>query len=166
MPKTASELRVAYPDIITAIEQEAHKKGYDEGHATGRSEGLATGAETERERIKAIEDLELPGHDKLMHGLKYDGKTTAGEAAVQWAQADKKVRETKLDTFKKESPPVVAAAEAPPDKEDKKDFNTLVDEYRKEKGCSRTEAIKAVVAAHPEAHEAYLASIKPTKKED
>lgn len=166
MSKTASELREAYPDVIAVIEQEAHKKGYDEGHTRGRTEGLASGAETERERIKAIEGLSLAGHEKLVAEMKYDGKTTAAEAAVKVLTAEKGLRETKLQTFKEESPPVVPGAEIPPDREEKKDFNALVDAYQKEKGCSRTEAIKAVVAAHPDAHEAYLASMKPTKKED
>lgn len=166
MPKTASELREAYPDIIAAIEQEARKAGYDEGHAKGKEGGLAEGKATERDRIKSIDALSLSGHEKLIEEMKYDGKTTAAEAAVKVLNAEKSLRETKLKEFKEDTPPVVDTVEAPPDQEEKKDFNTLVDEYQKEKGCSKTEAIKAVVAAHPEAHEAYLDSLKPKKKED
>lgn len=166
MPMTKAELKEAYPEIIAEIEQGARQAGHDEGYAKGKEEGLASGSVTERERIKAIDALGLPGHEKLIEEMKYDGKTTASEAAIKVLAAEKSIRETKLKTFKEETPPVVATVEAPPDKKEEKDFNALVDEYQKEKGCSRGEAIKAVVAAHPEAHEKYLAGLKPQKKED
>lgn len=166
MPMTVSELKEGYPDIIGAVEQAAYKTGHDEGYAKGKDEGLATGTEAERERIKAIDALSLPGHEKLISEMKYDGKTTAADAAVKIISAEKAIRETKLATFRGDSPPVVATVEAPPDHEEKKDFNALVAEHQKEKGCGRAEAIKAIVATYPEAHKAYLASLKPQKKED
>jgi hypothetical protein len=45
--------------------------------------GKLSGAESERERIKGVEEQLIPGHEALIASLKYDGKTTGPEAAVQ-----------------------------------------------------------------------------------
>lgn len=164
MPMTAQEIKEAYPDIIAGFEQEARKRGYDEGYAKGKDEGLTTGAESERERIRAIDALDMPGHKDLMDELKYDGKTTQGEAAVKWAEAEKEARKTRAQARAEEAPPAVPQVGAGQDEENKKDFNTLVAAYQEENGCSRGEAIKAVVSANPEAHKAYLDSLTPKKK--
>lgn len=41
------------------------------------------------------------------------------------------------------------------------DFMALVDEYRLNWKCSKTEAIHAVMKRHPAAHQAYLAAVQP-----
>lgn len=41
----------------------------------------AQGAATERARIQAVEALLIPGHKELINRLKFDGKSTAGDAA-------------------------------------------------------------------------------------
>ena len=55
-------------------------------------EGYKAGAEDERKRIQAVEEQGsiLAGHDDLIAKLKYDGKTTGEQAAVQILAAEKK----------------------------------------------------------------------------
>lgn len=47
-----------------------------------RQEFTAAGATAERERIKAVREQSLPGHEALIETLAFDGKTTGPEAAV------------------------------------------------------------------------------------
>lgn len=49
----------------------------------------AEAAAAERARIQAVEGQTLPGHESLIAQLKFDGKTTGAEAAVQILQAEK-----------------------------------------------------------------------------
>ncbi len=50
---------------------------------------IAEGAASERARIVAVEAQSLPGHEALVAALKADGKTTAGEAAMQILAAER-----------------------------------------------------------------------------
>jgi hypothetical protein len=54
--------------------------------------GFSAGAEAERKRIQAVEEQGsgFPGHEDLVAKLKYDGKTTGPQAAVQIIAAEKK----------------------------------------------------------------------------
>jgi signal peptide peptidase SppA len=65
---TAAELAEAYPEAAQALRTE--------------------GAQSERERIQAVEAQALPGHEALVDQLRLDGKTTGPEAAVQILQAE------------------------------------------------------------------------------
>lgn len=47
------------------------------------------GANEERERIRAVEAQAMPGHEELIARLKFDGKTTGPEAAVQVLAAER-----------------------------------------------------------------------------
>lgn len=60
--------------------------------ATAREEGAAT----ERARIQSVEAVCMPGHEKLIAGLKFDGTTTGGEAALQIIGAEKQLRDGAL----------------------------------------------------------------------
>ena len=88
----------AYPDLFAEIQKEAISVGISEGIEKGKKEGFAIGAEAERERIKAVQNQLLPGHEALIEVLKFDGKTTGPEAAVQVLGAEKAL----LDGKKKE----------------------------------------------------------------
>ncbi len=66
------------------------KKGFDAG--------LTSGAEAERARIQGINDCTIIGQEKLAEALIADGKTTAGEAAIQMINANKKAN---IDGLKK-----------------------------------------------------------------
>jgi len=53
-------------------------------------EGFKAGAEAERARIQAVEAQTMPGHEALIATLKFDGKTTGEQAAVQVLGAERK----------------------------------------------------------------------------
>lgn len=112
MDITAEGLRTAYPDIIKALEKAAFDNGYSSGLTKGMDEGLKTGADKERSRIQAVEGSLLPGHEKLIESMKFDGVTTGEQAAVKILQAEKTLRETKLTAYKEDAPMVVAAVDA------------------------------------------------------
>lgn len=69
---TREELEKNHPELVKAL----------------RDEGFAAGASAERQRIKDVEAQALPGHDKLITELKFDGKTTGPEAATRVLAAE------------------------------------------------------------------------------
>ena len=79
-------------------------------------QGKTEGAKVERERIKSVSEQLMSGHEDLITGLMYDGKTTGPEAAVAVLQAEKKIRGQVIDGLKKDSIQPVNAA-TPPDVE-------------------------------------------------
>lgn len=56
------------------------------------------------QRIKEIEALSLPGHEDLINKLKFDGKTTAGEAAVLILAAEKAKQASFAAAFTQDAP--------------------------------------------------------------
>ena len=50
---------------------------------------VAAGAAAERGRIQAVREQSMPGHEKLIEALAFDGKTTGPEAAVQVLAAER-----------------------------------------------------------------------------
>jgi hypothetical protein len=79
---TTAILQQDYPDIAKAL--------IDEGYATG----FKAGGDSERQRIQAIEALATLGHDDVVAAFKFDGTTTAAEAALQILAAEKETRKT------------------------------------------------------------------------
>jgi signal peptide peptidase SppA len=73
----------------------------------------AEGAANERERIKAIEGQAIPGHEKLIATLKFDGKSTAGDAAMAVVAAEKSARQAHAAAAASDAPTPLPAA-APP----------------------------------------------------
>lgn len=72
MPITREQIAAEAPDVLAAIQQE--------------------GASTERARIQSIEAQAIPGHDALIASLKFDGKSTAGDAAIAVLAAERQTR--------------------------------------------------------------------------
>ena len=91
-----------YPDIAKAFT--------DDGYAAGLAAGKAQGAEAERSRIQGIEALAMPGHDALIAQLKFDGATTAAEAALQIIAAEKQTRTAMAAKIVADTPPPVPHA--------------------------------------------------------
>lgn len=91
-----------YPDIAKAFT--------DDGYAAGLIAGRAQGAEAERNRIQGIEALAMPGHDALIAQLKFDGATTAAEAALQIIAAEKQTRTAMAAKIVADTPPPVPHA--------------------------------------------------------
>lgn len=57
-----------------------------------KTEFFAIGAAAENQRIKGVESALIPGHEALVAALKYDGKTTAGDAALAINKAERDIR--------------------------------------------------------------------------
>lgn len=73
----------------------------------------AQGADAERARIQAVEGQLIPGHEALINGLKFDGKSTAGDAAQAVLAAEKTTRNAQAAALASDAPtalPLVPAA--------------------------------------------------------
>lgn len=113
---TAETFKAAFPEIHEEIRRAGFDAGVSEGLKTGREEGTAAGAEAERERIRGVEKIAIPGHEALISELKYDGKTTGPEAAVKVLEAETVLRKTKQESFVADAPQPAKPAEAPADR--------------------------------------------------
>jgi len=100
MPITAEQFAQENPDAVAAF----------------RAEGAAA----ERARIQAVEAQAIPGHEKLIATLKFDGASTAGDAALAIVAAEKSVRAAAALASDADAPAPVAlkpaAAVEPADK--------------------------------------------------
>lgn len=65
---------------------------------------LTEGATAERKRIQDIEALALPGHEKVIAEMKFDGKTSASDAALRIVAAEKETRKTQLAQIHADAP--------------------------------------------------------------
>ncbi|MDO9105222.1 MAG: S49 family peptidase [Methylovulum sp.] len=98
---TKDELMQQHPDLVKAIADESH------------TAGVAVGRQQERERIQGIEGLAMPGHDALIAQLKFDGITTAEQAAVKILHAEKQTREQMANDYRDDAPRPLPAPNAP-----------------------------------------------------
>jgi len=83
---TLEELKEKYPDLYNSIFNE------------GKEEGI----KAERERIKSIDDLLMPGHEEIINNAKYETGITAEKLAVELIKAEKQrgtdfLEERKID---------------------------------------------------------------------
>ncbi len=104
-PKGASmnidQIKAEHPELAAALAAE--------GHAAG----LAAGALGERERIQAVEGQSIPGHEALIASLKFDGKSTAGDAAQAVLAAEKTTRTAYATALANDGPAIAAFAATP-----------------------------------------------------
>jgi signal peptide peptidase SppA len=97
---TIEEIKASHPEVAAAI----------------RAEGVAEGAAAERARIQAVEGQLIVGHEALIASLKFDGKSTAGDAAMAVLAAERKGRDAHAKVSELESPkpvPQTAATSVP-----------------------------------------------------
>lgn len=88
------------------------------------AEGRELGATAERQRIQDVEAQSMPGHDALIASLKFDGKTSGPEAAVQVLKAEKAKKENRMAALRADADAAMvthAAAPQPGDEEDDED---------------------------------------------
>lgn len=57
--------------------------------AEGKAAGLSEGADSERKRLAAIDEVAVPGYEKLVNAAKADGAMTAEKLALAIVKADK-----------------------------------------------------------------------------
>ena len=76
----------------------------------------AEGASAERDRIKAIEEQLVPGHEALVNSMKFDGKSNAGDVAIAVLAAEKNSREAAAKAMVNDAPkPVEQVQQSPTD---------------------------------------------------
>jgi len=83
------------------------------GHAAALAAARADGATGERDRIKAVQAQALPGHEQLIAGLMFDGKTSGPEAAVAVLSAERTQRGAAALALAADAPRPVAPAATP-----------------------------------------------------
>jgi ClpP class serine protease len=120
---TKESLFAEQPDFAKALT--------DEYYQAGLAVGIAQGAEAERVRIQGIEALATLGHDDLIATFKYDGRTTAADAALQILSAEKLTRLDMAEKLAKDTPKPVPHAQAAFNDGGDKDGETDEDEAAK-----------------------------------
>jgi signal peptide peptidase SppA len=116
---TKAELQELNPALYAEIVDEGKALGKQEARAQmpDTSAALAAareeGAALERARIQGVEAQCIPGHEALIATLKYDGKTSPGDAALQVLGADKQLRAGALEQLAQQANPPVVAVETP-----------------------------------------------------
>lgn len=152
---TKESFSLAYPELFAEIQGESFKRGHDEGYVEGYGKGKADGAEAERNRIKEVEEQLIPGHESLIQELKYDGKTTGGEAAKLILRKESEILGTKAKEFQEEGKKITVADAIPPEVETEEDKEAkkkrLIGEYQKANpNASLKEATLTVGKSNPE----------------
>jgi hypothetical protein len=106
---TKDEIKIVQPDASAAVAA-ARKEGVEEGKVAGITEGKTLGAQAERDRITAINDLTLKGFEKERDAALSSG-ASANDFAVTQARAIKD-RGVTVSAIKKDS--TSASHAAPP----------------------------------------------------
>lgn len=129
------KLKAEHPDVAAAL----------------INEGKELGATAERERIQSVEAQSMPGHEQLIATLKFDGKTSGPEAAVQVLAAEKAKKGDKLAALAadaKDAAVTHAAAPQPGDEDDDEDEGDDDQDSRKgKKAVVDMGAVRGVAAA-------------------
>jgi len=173
---TVEQLKQGNPQLAAVLIAEGHAEGLAEGraqglaegrqagesagHTTGLEEGRKAGAVAERQRIKEVESLALPGHSALVEQLKWDGQTTGPQAAVKVLQAEKEARGIHLLQLKEDhldpvhQPTVPTGLESNPDatsgEAKTKVREQKIQAYMAEHKADYRAAAFAVSKAHPD----------------
>lgn len=108
------------------------------------AEFSALGATQERTRIQAVLAMGdgLPGHEKLLNGLAFDGKTTGPEAAQAVLVAEKATRSAAIAAHAADAPAAAKPSAAPADKGEK----TKDQQVAEAQAHARTKGISLVAA--------------------
>lgn len=86
---TAEFLMREFPQVSGVLIREGREQSQDAIKKQGYEEGMAAGAKAERERILALEDMAIAGHEDMIAEAKKDGKTQPGELAMKMVAAQK-----------------------------------------------------------------------------
>jgi|GEM_PF-193497 len=105
---TVATLRTERPDLVAAISEEAAATAMDGMVSVADRDAAvkeaADGAvSSERQRVAAIDEVAIPGHEALVAEMKADG-TSADDAARKLLAAEKTKRDAALDGLKNDDP--------------------------------------------------------------
>jgi len=142
---TVEDLKAAFPDLCKELVSVADGDLF--------LKAVEQGAVDERKRIQAVEAQAkgFPGHEKLIAEMKWDGKTTADQAAVRILNAERDMKSKHLQALEEEAPEpvdVIADLDSMNESSDEQKHR-LAEEYQKEHQCSVKDAYIQVSLKHP-----------------
>lgn len=120
-PKDTTSTREKEPTMPGENQAPITRASFEQDHAQLfallRGEFTTLGATQERERIQAVLAVGegLPGHEKLLAGLAFDGKTTAADASMAVLTAEKQQRAAAASAHASDAPPAAQGSATPPD---------------------------------------------------
>jgi signal peptide peptidase SppA len=149
-PKDTTSTREKEPTMPGDNQAPLTRASFEQEHAALFAQVCAEfttlGATQERERIQAVLAVGegLPGHEKLLATLAYDGKTTAADASMSVLVAEKEQRAAAAKAHAGDAPPAAKGSAAPADKGEKTKDQQVAEAqaYAKEKGVDLVAAFK------------------------
>jgi signal peptide peptidase SppA len=81
-----------FPEVYNAVIEKGKAEAQNDIDVkikAAEEKGRDAGIKAETERIKAVKEQLIPGHEALIEALMFDGKTTAEQAAVKILKAEK-----------------------------------------------------------------------------
>lgn len=122
---------------------------------------MQIGADAERERIQSCEDAALPGHEKIVNAMKFDGKSTGADVALAIVQEEKSLRVKHLNDFHANAPqPLSHAAINPVAQEEQRTDAALPLEERAKKSWDSDAQVRNEFGTYG----AYLAYMRVAEK--
>lgn len=122
-PMNLEELKAKHPDLYKQIVSDAEKAG----------------VEKERARIKAIEDMAMPGHDEMVNKAKFDSGIAAEQLAVDIVKAEKQRGKDYLNNREKDGNLDI---DATVDDGNRPDAEASADETKRESWRSGAKAVR------------------------
>lgn len=112
-PETqAAVTAAAVSAAVAGLSRDSLQQGNATLFAALQAEFTAAGATAERERIQAVLGQSMPGHEKLVQELAFDGRTTGPEAAVQVLAAHRKALAVAGQAHFDDAPPIASSGAA------------------------------------------------------
>lgn len=153
---TVEALAAAYPEFAQALREEGAK-------AVDLDNARAEASKAERERILGLVSIQSGEEaEKRLRAIAEQGITPEAFKAVMEAlgpvksqSREESLKAEILESLKRSGAENPGAGN-PPAAASEKDFMALVEEYALAHKVKKTEAMKAVMKRHPEAHKAYI----------
>lgn len=124
---------------------------------------MADGATAERARIQAVEGQSMAGHEAIINTMKFDGKSTAGDAALAVLAAEKSVLSSRAAALAKDAPDPLKQAPAKPGDDKPATFGAVGQVPKDQASATALDAkAKEYQGSHPGT--SYIAAIKAVQK--
>ncbi len=147
----------AKPEATPALTIETLKSDHPDIYQAVHAEGFAAGKTDECNRIQSVESAALPGHEELIGKLKFDGKTTGEQAALQIIQAEKSNKAKALGDYTAQAPQPVSqpAADDLPSTPSARGQENMTDEERLQSTWDSDKVLRAEFGGDFEAYKAF-----------
>lgn len=149
------------PQPATVAAAEITIEMLNEKHPQIVAQLMQIGADAERERIQSCEDAALPGHEKTVNAMKFDGKSTGADVALAIVQEEKSLRVQHLNDFHANAPqPLPHAAINPVAQEEQRTDAALPLDERAKKSWDSDAQVRKEFGTYG----AYLAYMRVAEK--